>query len=149
MIFNNNNNNNNLLFVPPPNILPVFPYFPHHPYHIIPPPINNNFTTVKDSRKKNINYFVVIEDKVILYINKDQIRQRTISEYNNRDLPNDFIFKKNTLISNGYHIDLDYILNILPINDAEVRFIGTKTNQNNYRKQVVLKILLFSLLFSC
>ena len=138
--FNNNNNNNNYLFMPNPHILPVFPHFPHHPNPIIHPPINNNFTTVKDSRKKNIKYFVVTEDKVILYINKDPIRKRLISEYNNRDLPNVFIFKKNTLIANGYHIDLDYILNILPINDAEVGFIGTKTNQNTYRKQVVLKV---------
>ena len=144
---NNNNNNNNLLFNPGPiHILPVMPHMPHmpHPIHPIVPvqPIHNdNNKTVKDSRRKNINNFVVTDDKVILYINKEPVRHKLISSYNRKgELPNVFVFKKNTFIANGYHIDLDFIFNILPINNAEVAFIGTNTNPNNNRKQVVMKI---------
>ena len=139
---NNNNNNNNNLFNPGPiHILPVMP----HPFHPLFPPVQPVFDNynirVKDSRKKNINNFVVTEDKVISYINKEPVRHRLICSYNSkRELPNVFVFKKNTFLPNGYHIDLDKILNILPINNAEVGFIGINTNPNNNRKQVVLKI---------
>ena len=139
---NNNNNNNNNLFNPGPiHILPVMPH-PIHPWFPPVQPVYDDINRrVKDSRKKNIYNFVVTEDKVISYINKEPVRHRLISSYNSkRDLPNVFVFKKNTFLPNGYHIDLDTILNILPINNAEVAFIGINTNPNNYRKQVVLKV---------
>ena len=140
--FNNNNNNNNLFNPGPINILPVMPN-PNHPIHPIFPvqPVYDNNNRVKESRKKNINNFVVTEDKVILYINKEPVRHRLISSYNSKgELPNVFVFNKNTFLPHGYHIDLDYIFNILPINNAEVAFIGTNTNPTNYRKQIVLKV---------
>lgn len=140
---NNNNNNNNIgwnAFNNPNNnvinpliLFPInIPQIPHHP-------INYN-KHKKESRKKNINYFVVTEDKLISYINKEPVRKRNICEYNNKKLlPNVFVFKKTTRIHQSYHIDLDYIENILPINNEEVAFIGTYTNNNN-KKQVIMKI---------
>ena len=139
---NNNNNNNNIgwnafnnphnnLFNPIIHFPPIMPLNPLHP-------INFN-EEKKESRKKNINYFVVTEDKLISYINNEPVRKRKICEYNNKNLlPNVFAFKKTTRIHQSYHIDLDYIENILPINNEEVAFIGTYTNNNI--KQVIMKI---------
>ena len=139
---NNNNNNNNIgwnafnnphnnLFNPIMHFPPIMPLNPLHP-------INFN-EEKKESRKKNINYFVVTEDKLISYINNEPVRKRKICEYNNKNLlPNVFAFKKTTRIHQSYHIDLDYIENILPINNEEVAFIGTYTNNNI--KQVIMKI---------
>ena len=145
--FNNNNNNHNVLnpYILPnpihifPNPNPLFPN-PYHP-QIHPLPIYEPIKAdLKESRKKNIKYFVVNEDKVFLYINKEPIRNRMISSYNNKNsLPNVFYFKKNTFLANGCHIDLDYIYNILLINNDEVAFIGRKNTINN-DTQIIMKI---------
>ena len=136
--FNNNNNNNNVLnpIFPNPHILP-FPNIP--PFHPPQPVIEHN-ENLKESRKKNIKHFVVNEDKIFLYINKEPVRNRMISNYNNKNsLPNVFYFKKNAFIANGYHIDLDYIYNILLINNNEVAFIGRNNTINN-ETQIIMKI---------
>ena len=126
-------NNNNM------NIFPVI-----HPMPIFNnPPFNDNpiFSNIKESRKKNINYFVVTEDKIITYINKEPVRKRLISQYNNKNLlPNVFVFKKSTRLHESYHIDLDYILNILPINDEEVAFIGNYYHPGLRKYQLIMKI---------
>ena len=135
--YNNNNNNNNfmnpMIFPNPigPLINPVMPQLPH-----FEPFLEN----IKESRKKNIKFFVVNEDKLFLYLNKEPIRNKMISSYNNKNsLPNVFYFKKNTPIANGYHIDLDYIYNILLLNNNEVAFIGIKKTINN-ENQILMKI---------
>ena len=147
--FNNNNNNNNnnnaagpILFPNPINPLPIFPNPNPHilPFHPLPPVFEPINAGLKESRKNNIKNFVVNEDKIFLYINKEPIRNRMISSYNNRNsLPNVFYFKKNAFIANGFHIDLDYIYNILLINNDEVAFIGKKNTINN-ETQIVMKI---------
>ena len=134
--FNNNNNNNNVI-----NPL-LYPHFPH-PQPFIPNNMNDasDYSNNKESRKKNIKYFAVNEDKIFLYINREPIKDRLISSYNNKNaLPNVFVFKKNTYLANSYHIDLDYIFNIFLLDEDEVAFIGTQKNNINHRKQVCLKI---------
>ena len=126
-------NNNNI------NILPVI-----HPMPIFNNPVinnNPNLSNIKESRKKNINYFVVTEDKLITYINKEPVKNRLIYQYNNKNLlPNVFAFKKSTRLHESYHIDLDYILNILPINDEEVAFIGNYYHPGLRKDQLIMKI---------
>ena len=90
----------------------------------------------KESAKKYINYFVVNDDKIFLYINREPVKNKFISTYQIKDiLPNVFIFKKNTRLFESYHIDLDYIFNILLINNKEVAFIGY-----NFNKKLIMKI---------
>ena len=116
------NNNQNLF----QNIIPMYQPFQS---------INN--TIDKESTKKNINYFVVNEDKIFLYINIEPVKNKLISIYNNKDiLPNVFIFKKNTRIAEGHHIDLDYIYNILLISNKEVAFMG----HNNKSNKIIMMI---------
>ena len=112
-------------------------------------PINPNFNVyntdfnnrTKESRQKNENYFIVTEDKVITYINYEPVRNRPIAEYvNKNNLPNVFVFNKSTTICDSYHIDLDCIYNILPIDNSKVAFIGSNINSNNNKKEVVLKV---------
>ncbi len=129
--FNNNNNNNNIHIFPVINPHPII--FPN-PNIILP-------TNTKESRKKNINYFVVTGEKLITYINREPVKKRLISEYNNKNaLPNVFVFKKTTRLYESFHVDLDHILNIIPISDEEVALIGIYVNPTNSQKNLVLKI---------
>ena len=145
---NNNNhhqgwnafNNNNNLFGQPihqPNLF-------GQPIH---QPNNHNFDSIRNTfyekeRGSRQNYFIVTEDKLIAYINYEPIRNRPIAEYVNKmNLPNVFIFNKSTnLLINSYHIDLDNIYNILPIDNSQVAFIGVNINPTNNKSQVALKI---------
>ena len=98
---------------------------------------------VKESAKKYVNYFVVNDDKIFLYINREPVKNKFISTYQIKDiLPNVFIFKKNTRLFESYHIDLDYIFNILLINNKEVAFIGY-----NFNKKLIMKIYSTSYFF--
>ena len=129
-----NNFNNNVNIQPPVNIVNINP----NPHNISD---TFDYSNNKESRKKNVNYFAVNENKIFLYINKDPIKNRLISSYNKKNaLPNVFVFKKNTYISDSYHIDLDYIFNIFLVDENEVGFIGTQMDSINNRKQVALKI---------
>ena len=129
-----NNFNNNVNIQPPLNIVNINP----NPHNISD---TFDYSNNKESRKKNVNYFAVNENKIFLYINKDPIKNRLISSYNKKNaLPNVFVFKKNTYISDSYHIDLDYIFNIFLVDENEVGFIGTQMDSINNRKQVALKI---------
>ena len=121
--------NNNNIFNPMINPIPLNLDLPVH--HEI---------KVKESNKKKINYFVVNEDKIFLYINKEPVKKRLISTYSNKNvLPNVFVFNKNTRLFKSYHIDLDYIYNILLINNNEVAFMGYNLISNNGKK-VIMKI---------
>ena len=130
--FNNNNNNNNLFQLHP--LIGVFN--------------NNNLNNNEDillndngKRERKVNYFVVTEDNLILYINKEPVKKRSISSYNSSNLlPNIFVFNKNTRISESYHIDFDNILNILPISNTEIALIGTKSKGNNFTKKIIMRI---------
>jgi hypothetical protein len=119
--WNNYNNNNNLFPINPPAVNNLF----QQP-NAIPYPFSN-----PSKRVKKNNCFIVTENSVILYINYEPVKNRPISGYVNANaLPNIFVFDKNNYIFDYYHIDFDFIFNILPIDNKEVAIIGTKgTNQ--------------------
>lgn len=114
--WNNYNNNNNLF---PVNPLVVNNF--HQP-NVIPQMFSN-----RSKRVKKNNSFIVTESSVILYINYEPVKNRPISGYANANaLPNIFVFDKNKYIFDYYHIDFDFIFNILPIDNKEVAIIGSK-----------------------
>ena len=119
--WNNYNNNNNLFPINPPAVNNLF----QQP-NAIPYPFSN-----PSKRVKKNNCFIVTENSIILYINYEPVKKRPISGYVNANaLPNIFVFDKNNYIFDYYHIDFDFIFNILPIDNKEVAIIGTKgTNQ--------------------
>ena len=112
-------NNNNLFPINPPVIQPLFhPHIPHH----VPHNLSN-----QDRRVKKNNNFLVTGDNIVLYINYDPVKNSPISSYANANaLPNIFVFDKNKHIFDYYHIDLDFIFDILPINSKEVAIIGSQ-----------------------
>ena len=94
-----------------------------------------SFQIIQKEKKKN-NSFIVTENSVILYINYEPVKKKSISGYANANaLPNIFVFDKNKYIFDYYHIDFDFILNILPIDNKEVAIIGYKGNN-----QILLRI---------
>ena len=124
--WNNFNNNNNLFPINPPFVNNLF----HQPI-VVP----DEFSNYSKREKKN-NSFIVTENSVILYINYEPVKKRPISGYANANaLPNIFVFDKNRYIFDYYHIDFDFILNILPIDNKEVAIIGCKGNN-----QILLRI---------
>lgn len=124
--WNNFNNNNNLFPINPPAANNLF---------FQPNAIPKWFSNPSRRVKKN-NNFIVTENSIITYINYEPVKNRPISGYANANaLPNIFVFDKNNYIFEYYHIDFDFIFNILPIDNKEVAIIGNKGSN-----QILLRI---------
>ena len=138
IVSNNNQNNNHQIgwnnFNNNNNLFPLNPPAPNN--HFLQPYVIPKWFSYPSKRVKKNNNFIVTENSIILYINYEPVKNRPISGYANANaLPNIFVFDKNKYIFDYYHIDFDFIFNILPIDNKEVAIIGSKGSN-----QILLRI---------
>lgn len=115
--------------------------------------LENSIFYMKDSKKFQTNNFVITENRIITYINYDPIKKHLLNDYTNRTdgkrqrLPNVFSFNKSNALFDSFRFNLDYIYNILPLNQNEIGFIGARKGNNNNYFQVYLQIYSENLLY--
>ena len=86
--------------------------------------------------KRNITNFVVCGNRLILYINKEPVKNKLIDKYNCKKLlPNTYFIDTETKLYKDYHVNLKYINDILKISEDKVGFIGVN-NDNKLEIQI-------------
>jgi len=87
----------------------------------------NNFEYERNNHKNN---FVICGSKLIVYLNKEPVKKNFIKSYNCKKLlPNSYFIDLDSKLYKDFHIDFDYMYNILKISDDKVGFIGLDSNK--------------------
>ena len=83
------------------------------------------------TRKNFSNNLVICGNKIIVYINREPVKKKFIKSYNCKKLlPNSYFIDQNSKLYKDFHIDFDYIYNILKISEDKVGFIGVDSNKH-------------------
>ena len=91
--------------------------------------INDNYKYTRINHSNN--NFVICGNKVIVYINKEPVKKRFIKSYNCKKLlPNSYFIDQDSKLYKDFHIDFDYIYNIIKISEDKVGFIGIDSNKH-------------------
>jgi hypothetical protein len=93
----------------------------------------SNDIPLKDKSQTNL---VVCGNTLIIFINYEPVKKQLISKYSCKKLlSNAFFIDEETKLYKDFHVDLDYINNIIKISDDKVGFIGVDD-----KKQISIKI---------
>ena len=104
---------------------------PGAPQHnIVDDFFNSYLNNFEYTRNNHANNFVICGSKLIVYINKEPVKKKFIKSYNCKKLlPNSYFIDLDSKLYKDFHIDFDYMYNILKISDDKVGFIGLDSNK--------------------